>query len=355
MKTLHVVTAITMVTLCIAGCSAIFGEHGDGTRTGVSSSLVDYLYPKGEIPAAQDQRIPHLVVPLRVGLAFVPSAGSPANAPTEALKNQLLEQVRKQFIDRKYIASIEVIPETYLKSTRGFEGMQQVARLYGADVMALVSYDQVTTTTDNKLALTYWTIVGAYVIKGTENQTQTFVDTAVFDVATRKLLFRAPGVDSREQSSTAIEASQVVRDSRAESFTAAMANMTTNLTAELDRFQQRLKDNPQMAQVEWKGSSSGGGAALDWAALGLLAVAGWRRTRLRAGKVSGKGVRLTPFPLPLLPEEISHQHRSGRHRRLGNSLVVLRAQLQRREVHDVRVERRRIAGQAHEDHLAAVP
>lgn len=291
MKALHRITAIALGTALAAGCSAIFDEHGTGTRSGVSSSLVDYLYPKGEIPPPQDQQIPRLVLPLRVGLAFVPAASSRADAPTEALKNQLLEQARKQFLDRKYIASIEVIPETYLRSTRGFEGMQQVARLYGADVMALVSYDQVTTTTDNKLALTYWTIVGAYVIKGTENQTQTFVDTAVFDVASRKLLFRAPGVDVREQSSTAIEASQVVRDTRAESFTAAMGNMTTNLKTELDRFQQRLKDEPQLANVEWRGSSSGGGGALGLPGLALLAGAAcWRRGRRR--HVAG-GVRLS--------------------------------------------------------------
>ncbi|QOJ32912.1 MAG: rhombotarget lipoprotein [Gammaproteobacteria bacterium] len=297
MNALRAIITIALGTALATGCSALFDEHGSGMRTGVSSSLVDYLYPKGDIPPPQDQQIPHLVLPLRVGLAFVPGNSAPGNAPTEALKNQLLEQARKQFLDRKYIASIEVIPETYLRSTTGFEGMQQVARLYGADVMALVSYDQVTTTTDNKLALTYWTIVGAYVIKGTENQTQTFVDTAVFDVASRKLLFRAPGVDAREESSTAVEASQVVRDSRAASFTSAMSNMTTNLAAELDRFQQRLKDEPQLAEVEWKGGSKGGGGALGLPGLAILAGAGcWRRARKRCltyfqGKGIGKGVR----------------------------------------------------------------
>ena len=150
--------------------------------------------------------------------------------------------------------------------------MQQVARLYAVDVMALVSYDQLAVTGDNKLALTYWTIVGAYVIKGTENQTQTFVDTAVFDVASRKLLFRAPGVDSRERASTAIDAAEVSRTVRAESFSAAMANMTTNLAAELDRFEQRLKDEPEIAAVEWKAGSGGGGGAIDPALLLLLAI-----------------------------------------------------------------------------------
>ncbi|MCL4781100.1 MAG: rhombotarget lipoprotein [Gammaproteobacteria bacterium] len=266
----------------LGGCTAWFDAFTPAvTRTGVSSSLVDYLYPDGQIPPDFDEQVPRLKLPLRVGIAFVPQpsqAGS--EGPAEALKNEVLQKVREQFKARKYIASIEVIPDTYLRSTRGFEGMQQVARLYAVDVMALVSYDQLAATGDNKLALTYWTIVGAYVIKGTENQTQTFVDTAVFDVASRKLLFRAPGVDNRERTSTAIEAAEVSRAVRAESFAAAMASMGTNLAAELDRFEQRLKDEPEIASVEWKAGSGGGGGSPDPALLVLLAIcAWWRRPR----------------------------------------------------------------------------
>jgi rhombotail lipoprotein len=264
---------------CLNGCTAWFDSFTPGvTRAGVSSSLVDYLYPDGQVPPEFEQQIPKLKLPLRVGIAFVPQpAGATAEAPSEALKNEVLQKVREQFKGRKYIASIEVIPDTYLRSTKGFDGMQQVARLYAVDVMALVSYDQVAATGDNKLALTYWTIVGAYVIKGTENQTQTFVDTAVFDVASRKLLFRAPGVDSRQRASTAIEAAEVSRTVRAESFSAAMGNMTTNLAAELERFEQRIKDEPEIATVEWKGGSGGGGGGTDPALLLLLAVFAWWR------------------------------------------------------------------------------
>jgi rhombotail lipoprotein len=273
---------LLVAVVLLDGCTAWFDEFTPGvTRTGVSSSLVDYLYPDGQVPPEFEQQIPKLKLPLRVGIAFVPQpAGTTAEAPSEALKNEVLQKVREQFKGRKYIASIEVIPDTYLRSTKGFDGMQQVARLYAVDVMALVSYDQLAATGDNKLALTYWTIVGAYVIKGTENQTQTFVDTAVFDVASRKLLFRAPGVDSRERASTAIEAAEVRRAVRAESFSAAMGNMTTNLAAELDRFEQRLKDEPEVATVEWKAGSGGGGGASDPALLVLLATfAWWRRSR----------------------------------------------------------------------------
>ncbi|MDH5500484.1 MAG: rhombotarget lipoprotein, partial [Gammaproteobacteria bacterium] len=244
----------------LAGCSALW-QLGEpyGTRDGVSSSLVDYLYPKGEVPPEPTESIPRLSLPLRVGIAFVPARNASDAAISEATKTDLLGNVKTAFMDRDYIAHIEVIPDTYLRSSKVFEGMQQVARLYGVDVMALVSYDQVSVSEDRKSSFLYWTIVGAYVIKGTGNEVQTFVDTAVFDVATRKLLFRAPGTDQFQSNSTAVESAETIRRGRNTSFTAAVDDMTGNLLGELDRFELRLKEEPQLAEVSWKDGSGGGG------------------------------------------------------------------------------------------------
>lgn len=93
----------------------------------VSSSLVDYLYPKGEEPPSQTMDIPQLNVPLRVGIAFVPPQYNSGTAITETTKLALLNKVKAAFVDREFIQHIEVIPETYLRSSNGFEGMQQVA------------------------------------------------------------------------------------------------------------------------------------------------------------------------------------------------------------------------------------
>ncbi len=128
----------------LPGCTSFWqAASPPGVRDGVSSSLVDYLYPKGEVPPPQQDEIPRLDLPLRAGIAFVPAANPSNSGISEVTKSELLNQVKAAFIDRDYIEHIEVIPETYLRSSKGFEGMQQVARLYGVDVMALVSYDQV--------------------------------------------------------------------------------------------------------------------------------------------------------------------------------------------------------------------
>lgn len=61
---------LIMVVLQITACSTGFGSDG---RRGVSSSLVDYLYPEGQVPPQYEETVPHLRLPLTVGLAFVPS------------------------------------------------------------------------------------------------------------------------------------------------------------------------------------------------------------------------------------------------------------------------------------------
>jgi len=276
MRYLKLISTI-LIMLSVAGCSSLWNFGGE-TRSGVSSSLVDYLYPAGEVPPDTQDTIPYLILPLRVGIAFVPGQ-SGRGAVSEATKMQLLETVKGEFTDRDYIEHIEVIPDTYMRSSQGINGMQQVARLYGADVMALVSYDQVAVSEDNPASFLYWTIVGSYVIKATSNEVQTFVDTAVFDVDTARLLFRAPGLNKTSDRSTLIESGEAVRKARDSSFSTAMDVMTQNLATELDRFQERVQKDPQVARTEWK-PGSGGGAFGCWFLLAFTGLSACRARRV---------------------------------------------------------------------------
>lgn len=264
--TLSKLALILATALCLTACVTGFG--GDGRR-GVSSSLVDYLYPEGEVPPKYEETVPHLRLPLSVGLAFVPSQQNSAFELSEARKMQLLEQVRQKFSVLDYVREITIIPDTYMRSAKGFTGAQQIARLYGLDVMALVSYDQVASSTETKSSLLYWTIVGAYLIKGNENQVTTFVDTAVFDMQSRKMLLRAPGVSETKLSSTLVEVDKVNRKARDLDFALAMQDMSDNLAFELDRFKQRVKQDKSVEVSHRAGY--GGGGALQWPLVILLA------------------------------------------------------------------------------------
>ena len=145
---------IILTSAVAASCTSYWHQLlGSNVRQGVSSSLVDYLYPNGEIPPEHDKNIPNLHLPLLVGLAFVPAQSNNVEGLSEANKNSLLEKVKKSFANREFIKEITIIPDTYLRSGSGFQTVDQVARLYGLDLIALVSYDQVAHVDDTKSSI----------------------------------------------------------------------------------------------------------------------------------------------------------------------------------------------------------
>ena len=142
--------------------------------------------------------------------------------------------------------------------------------MYDVDVMALVSYDQISFSAERDSALLYWTVVGAMVVKGNSNEVQTMIDTAVFDAETAKLLFRAPGTDSDRSNATLMDVGKDMRKLRSASFVAAADDMIINLDEELDSFKRDVESG-ERAQVEWRGG--GGSFGLGFIVLlGLFAV-----------------------------------------------------------------------------------
>lgn len=298
-NTIARLTAAT-VTLCtLAGCELLDTTFPAERRSGASTSLVGYLYPDGEVPPDIAERVPHLQLPLRVGLAFVPSRGYDHDGPTEADKVRLLENVRAQFEALDYIDSIRVIPETYLRGAPGIDGMQQVARVFDVDVMALVSYDQVSRTASNTQSLMYWTIVGAYVFEGTDHDTRTFIDLAVVDVATSKLLLRAPGFDERRGDVTLVRANDALQRNSVRGFNAAAESLGDNLATELAAFERRLEAGPEDVQVSWRGGGGASGALL----IGMLVA-------LLAARLSGVGVGRSR-PTAARPDRIESRAGTG--------------------------------------------
>jgi rhombotail lipoprotein len=183
---------ISLLALLVAlsGCASMLGPP---SRTKHAGSVVDYLYPDAKSAPQLQPEVTHLHPPVRVGVAFVPGCVCGNGEPSEAQKTKLLEQVKESFSKYGYIGSIEIIPSSYLRARGGFENLDQVSRMFNIEVIALVSYDQIQFNDTNSLAVLYWTIVGAYVIHGDKYDVQTLVDTSVFDIGSRKLLFRAPG------------------------------------------------------------------------------------------------------------------------------------------------------------------
>lgn len=262
--------AVTVVLAATAvGCTLLTPrEHH------TSASVVDYLYADAAAPAVTPGT-PLLRLPLRVGIAFVPSRALASATLTEVRKREMLQRVADHFKQYDFVKSIEVIPTDYLQPRGGFTNLDQIRALYGVDVIALVSYDQVQFTDEGLLSLTYWTIVGAYVVPGEKNDTQTLLDTVVMDISSRRMLFRAPGTDRITGRATLVNASEQLRADSGASFDTASQKMIDNLDQELARFREKVKQNPADFRVERAPGYSGGsgGGSLDGVWMGVLGVA----------------------------------------------------------------------------------
>jgi rhombotail lipoprotein len=254
---------LVLATLFITGCAS--------QQVTTKSSVMEYLYPKSgdtfEIPS-----IPHLSLPLRVGVAFVPVSKKSttshnfwtgrlySGAMSEAKKSEILEKVSENFRKLDFVSSIEVIPTTYLTPGGGFSNLSQIKTMYGIDVIALVSYDQMQFTDEGVLSLSYWTIVGAYMVSGEKNDTSTLMDTVVYDISSKKMLFRAPGTSQISGRSTPINLSEELRTDSIQGFELAAENMTNNLTSQLTIFKKRITDNPNQVKISHRKGYSGGGS-----------------------------------------------------------------------------------------------
>jgi len=256
------VLAFLFVTV---GCASWVANNG----TKQVASIVDYLYPNAKEAPQLKTGVTYLRPPVRVGIAFVPGGGWGAGLP-ETDKLKLLERVKAAFSKHPFIGAIEIIPTTYLQPKGGFTNLDQVARMFNVEVVALLSYDQVQFNDTNVFSVLYWTIVGAYIIHGDQYDIQTLVDASVFDVRTQKLLFRAPGTSQIKGSASMAGFSERARAARIEGYNNAVDDLIPQLQTELDSFKERIKSDATF-KVENKAGYRGGGS-LDWLGLVLACV-----------------------------------------------------------------------------------
>lgn len=239
---------------------------------GSRSSVVDYLYPSSQ-EIKVEPSIPVLTLPLRVGIAFVPSehnyqrGSNPwllteysSTGLTEPAKMQIMEQIAGHFRAFNYIGDIQIIPSSYLRPQGSFQNLEQLQAMFGIDVIALVSFDQMQFSDESTAALSYWTLVGAYLVSGQKNDTSTLMDTAVYDIKSRKLLFRAPGVSQIKGRATPVNLAQELRHDSQQGFTQASQQMITQLAQELTNFTEHLKTRPEEVKIVHSSHYRGGGS-----------------------------------------------------------------------------------------------
>lgn len=255
--------ALGAVLFAFAGCAGLFGNN----KVQHSSSLVDYLYP-GKRQKVKPS-IPHLDLPLSVGLAFVP-ANTRDLQFNEKAKMDLMDRISKEFKKMPFVHDIQVIPTAYLTPHGGFTNLDQLRSMFGIDVIALISYNQVQYTNEGVSSLAYWTIVGAWIVRGEKNDTDTLMDAAVFDIPSRKLLFRAPGTSEIKGKATPVNLDKQLRVDSEAGFREASAALVKNLQTSLDAFKKKVKEQPK----EYVITQGYGGGALGPVVSILLLVLG---------------------------------------------------------------------------------
>lgn len=261
--------ALLAIVLTLAGCASWLPKG----QQKQSASVVDYLYGHKAEAIAMKPEVAVLKLPVRVGIAFVPSPGWGLHIP-ESEQLKLLQRVKEAFSQHAFIGGIEIIPTTYLRPGGGFANLEQAARMFNVDVVALLSHDQIQFNDSNALSVLYWTLIGAYLIHGDQYDIHTMLEATVFDVSSRKLLFRAPGVSNVKGSAAMATFTDRSRVARLEGFGKALDEMIPNLQKELDGFKQRVKTDAAV-RIEHREGYRGGGD-LGWlgilAALGLLGI-----------------------------------------------------------------------------------
>jgi rhombotail lipoprotein len=267
---------------CVSVCCAalLVGSACVVHQRQLQSSALDFLYPEGSeaVPPTDVE----LELPIRVGLAFAPTANRGSDAFTEDRKLELLERIAADFRDREAIRRVEVIPTSYLQPGGSFENLDQLVSAFGIDVIALISYDQFQFSESGRSSWAYWTLIGAYVVKGEKNETRTVMDAVIYDIPSRAMLFHATGQDSDKGRATPVDVSKSLRDESTESFQRATEVLVESLNVALDEFIEqaasgtvRGEGTPAVAMVDENGQpvtiSGGGSGAGSLGVAGLLA------------------------------------------------------------------------------------
>jgi rhombotail lipoprotein len=242
MKTNMLNTGLLLAAAAIlAGCGSMMNQNRTVRFTG---SLYSYLNTNTAV-TVESPAAPQMPLPLKVGVAFVPAeyssgAVGTTSIPGEMLtgddKLSLMQQIVGQLKPCSFVKSVEIVPTTFMAANGGFDNLDHIRNTFGVDAVLLLAYDQSQYSDEGAMALSYWTIVGAYFVKGERNETKTVMEAAFFDIGSHRLLFRPTGTSVVKGSATPVNLSEQLRLDSKRGFQEAMTNLISGLKMDLDQF-----------------------------------------------------------------------------------------------------------------------
>lgn len=208
--------------------------------THYKTSIIRFLGADENTIEMQEGLEPTITVPLKVGFAFAPSLDYGEGFPEKERMN-LMQEIASQFKEYKFVETIELIPSLYLEEGGGFSNLDKLRQLFDIELIMLLSYDQSQFKDTGALSITYWTLIGAYFVKGEKNDTHTLMDAALFHISSRKMLFRASGVNHIKSTATPINLSEQAREDSFSGFRQASVDLTKNLQVSLYNFRKAIR------------------------------------------------------------------------------------------------------------------
>jgi rhombotail lipoprotein len=219
--------------------------------TNYKTSMIRFLGSDENTVKIQEAMEPTITVPLKVGFAFAPSLDYGQGFPEKERMN-LMQEIASQFKEYKFVESIELIPSLYLEEGGGFSNLDKLRQLFEIDVIMLLSYDQSQFQDTGAWSITYWTIIGAYIVRGEKNDTHTLMDAALFHIPSRKMLFRASGTNHIKNSATPINLSEQAREDSLNGFRQASIDLTNNLQVKLYYFRKAIRSSSRKFKLNLK-------------------------------------------------------------------------------------------------------
>ena len=216
-----------------------------------NTSMIRFLGSDEKTIKLHEATEPTITVPLKVGFAFAPSLDYGRGFPEKERMN-LMQKIASHFKEYKFVESIELIPSLYLEEGGGFSNFDKLRQLFGIDVIMLLSYDQSQFQDTGAWSITYWTIIGYYIVKGEKNDTHTLMDAALFHIPSRKMLFRASGTNHIKNTATPINLSEQAREDSLSGFRQASMELTKNLQDKLYYFRKAIRSQSGKFKLKLK-------------------------------------------------------------------------------------------------------
>ncbi|MFT7218096.1 MAG: rhombotail lipoprotein [Paraglaciecola sp.] len=246
---IHKVSRVLLLLLLLSSCAAM----DDNNKQRQVASVVSYLFPETQEVPILNSNIAQIMVPFRIGIAFVPDNGSPEYRLPENKRLQLAGQVGDAFSGYPFVQEIVPVPSVYLKPEGGFANLERVASLLSLDVIALISFDQMQNSGASGWSFLYWTGIGAYIVEGDKYAILTSVETTVFDVKSQRMLMRAGGISTIQGTATLVGFAEHARAARTQGFVDAIDEMIKKLHLEVKIFREKAVKDPMIKLLLPKG------------------------------------------------------------------------------------------------------